>query len=109
MNTTNSLFMDTIDLLWNRPEVHLIGMNSDYNGSYSEEIDRDQAVDTDIDGDIIATFDDYRLECEPDDKHWIAIDFTAADMLAYMHARGLLRSGIPMPRKWPSITQKLFR
>lgn len=90
MNTTNSFLMDAIDLLWNRPEVHLVGINSDNNGSYSEEIDRDQAVDTDIDGDIIATFDYYRLEFEPDDKHWIAIDFTAADMLSYLRAHGLL-------------------
>lgn len=91
MNTTNSLFMDTIGLLWNRPEVHLIGMNSDNNGSYSEEIDRDQAVATYIDGDIIiAMFDYYRLEFEPDDKHWIAVDFTAADMLSYLRTHGIL-------------------
>lgn len=89
MNATNSLLMDAIDLLWNRPEVHLIGMNSDYNGSYSERILRDQAVDTDIDGSLIAMFDYYRLEFEPDDKHWIAIDFTADDMLAYVRAHGV--------------------
>lgn len=89
MNATNSIFMDAISLLWNRPEVHLIGMNSDYNGSYSERILRDQAVDTDIDGSLIAMFDYYRLEFETDDKHWIAIDFTAADVLAYVRTHGV--------------------
>lgn len=90
MNTTNSLLMDIIDLLWDRPEVHLVGINSDNNGSYSKEIDRNQAVDTDIDGDIIATFDYYELDFNPDDERGIALDFTAADLLAYVRAHGIL-------------------
>lgn len=90
MKTTNSLIMDTIDLLWNRPEVRFVGINSDNNGSYSEEIGRAQAVDTDIDGNITATFDYYELDFNPDDERGIVLDFTAADLLAYVRAHGIL-------------------
>ena len=89
MNATNSILMDAINLLWNRPEARLIGINSDNNGSYDELILRDQAVDSDIDGSLIATFDYYRLEFGPADDRGITIDFTAADVLAYIRTHGV--------------------
>lgn len=80
----HEILMNNIDALWNTPEVQLYGHKDgdDYECTYDECIDRDQAVDKDgkarYKSYSFSIVIDYKFEPQE-----VIIPFSAEDMEAY--------------------------